>query len=220
VKTLSAMVGPVMIAGLSLLLSGCIGVTQTRAVEPVGTAALKPTQEDKEAGLVGLASGFSVKDYQVIVVRPFKVTEPELKDADDQKLAVEMPAFFQASLVRRLRESGVFANVINGSEMEYPPESAKALVLEGAITRLAPGSPELRYFAGFGAGRTTAQTEMRFVDRQSGSIVLVTADRREVVATGAAKTPAGRLREAFDDIARDLGKFLVRLSRGEAPRKE
>jgi len=27
-------------------------------------------------------------------------------------------------------------------------------------------------------------------------------------------------KESFDDMARDLAKFLVRLSRGEAPRKE
>ena len=60
-KILSAMVGPVVIVGLSLLLSGCIGAMQTRAHEPVGTAVLKPTREDKEAGLVGLASGFNLK---------------------------------------------------------------------------------------------------------------------------------------------------------------
>jgi hypothetical protein len=28
------------------------------------------------------------------------------------------------------------------------------------------------------------------------------------------------LKESFDDMARDLAKFLVRLRRGEAPRKE
>lgn len=209
-----------LIVGVSLLLSGCFGAAQTRAVEPVGTAHLKPTQEDKEAGLVGLASGFNVKDYQVVVVRQFKVTEPELKDEEDRKLAAQMPLFFQARLVRWLRESDLFAKVINASETEYAPGSEKALVLEGEITHLAPGSHALGYVAGFGAGRTKAQTEMRFVDRQSGGVMLVTADRREVGATVTAETPVGRLRESFDDMARDLGKFLVRLSRGEAPRKE
>jgi len=30
----------------------------------------------------------------------------------------------------------------------------------------------------------------------------------------------GHLRESFDDMARDLAKFLVRLSKGQAPGKE
>ena len=219
-KTLSAMVRPVLIVGLSLLLSGCIGAMQTQAHEPVGTATLKPTQEDKDAGLVGLASGFNLKDYQVVVVRQFKVTEPELNDEEDRKLAAEMPPFFQAELVRRLRESGLFAKVINASEREYAPGSEKALVLEGEITRLAPGSRALRYLVGFGAGRTKAQTEMHFVDPQAGSVVLVTADRRAAAYGVFGGDSRDHLRESFDDMARDLGKFLGRLSRGEAPKTQ
>ena len=218
-KMMRAFVVP-PIAALSLLLGGCIGAMQTTAIEPVGTGALKPTQEDKDAGLVGIASGFNLKDYQVVVVQRFKVTEPEVKDDEDKKLAAEMPSFLQAELVRRLRESGLFARVINATETEYKAGAEKALVLDGEITRLAPGSRALRYFVGFGAGRSKAQTEMRFLDAQSGQSVLVTADRRAAAYGVFGGDSRDHLRESFDDTARDLGKFLVRLSRGEAPKRE
>jgi len=209
-----------VLAILSLVLGGCIGAMQTTAKEPLGAGGLKPTQEDKDAGLVGIASGFSLKDYPVVVVHQFKVTEPEVKDDEDRQLAAEMPSFLQGELVRRLRESGLFTRVVNASETEYTPGAVKALVLEGEIARLAPGSRALRYFVGFGAGRSKAQTEMRFVDAQSGQPVLVTADRRVAAYGVFGGDSREHLRESFEDMARDLGRFLVRLSKGEAPKKE
>ena len=54
---------------------------------------------------------------------------------------------------------------------------------------------------------------------QSKQTGLVTADRRRAtmgVFGGAAKD---HWKESFDDRARDLGKFLVRLAAGQAPAK-
>jgi len=215
-RTLSAMA----LLGSSLLVSGCVGSMQTRAHEPAGTATLRPSQEDYEAGLVGVASGFRLTDYRTVVVGLMKVAEAEVNDDEDRKLAAEMPRFFQSELVRRLRESGLFATVINASETQYTPSADKALMLEGEIVRLAPGSRALRYFVGFGAGRSKAQTEVRFVDSQSGAVVLVTADRRVAAYGVFGGDSRDHLRESFDDMARDLTRFLVRLGRGEAPRQE
>jgi hypothetical protein len=206
--------------GLTLILSGCIGAIQTTAVDARGAGDLKPTQEDKDAGLVGISRGFNVKDYRIVVVKLFKVTEPELNDEEDKKLAAEMPAYLQAELVRRLRESGLFARVINASETDYTQGSEKTLVLDGEITRLAPGSRALRYLVGFGAGRSKAQSEMRFLDARTGTVLMVTADR-SVAAYGIfGGDSRDHLRESFDDMARNVGRFLVRLNKGEAPKKE
>lgn len=207
------------VLGLSLALNGCIGAMQTTAEDLRGTASLKPTQEDKDAGLVGIATGFDLKSYPVVVVSLFKITEPEIKDDEDRKLAAEMPPFLQAELVRRLRESGLFARVVNAAETDFRPGSEKALKLEGEITRLAPGSRALRYLVGFGAGRSKAQAEIRFVDAQSGQVVLVAADRRVAAYGVFGGDSRDHLRESFDDMARDFGKFLIRLSKGQAPQK-
>jgi hypothetical protein len=49
-------------------IAGCIGAIQTTAVDAEGAGGLKPTQEDTDAGLVGMATGFNLKDYQIVVV--------------------------------------------------------------------------------------------------------------------------------------------------------
>lgn len=213
------MVGPALL-GVTLVLGGCTGSMQTTAVDPRGAGGLKPTQEDKDAGLVGVSRGFSLKDYRIVVVKLFKVTEPELNDEEDKKLAAEMPPYLQAELVRRLRESDLFARVINASETDYTQGSEKALVLDGEITRLAPGARALRYLVGFGAGRSKAQSEMRFLDAQTGTVLMVTADRGVAAFGIFGGDSRDHLRESFDDMARNVGRFLVRLNKGEAPRKD
>lgn len=205
--------------GLVLVLTGCIGSMQTAAVDPRGAGGLKPTQEDKDAGLVGISSGFNLKDYRIVVVKLFKVTEPGVNDEEDRKLAAEMPAYLQTELVRRLRDTGLFTRVVNASETDYTPGSEKTLVLDGEITRLAAGSRALRYLVGFGAGRSKAQSEMRFLDGQTEAVLMVTADRGVAAYGIFGGDSRDHLRESFDDMARNVGKFLVRLNRGEAPKK-
>ena len=61
---------------------------------------------------------------------------------------------------------------------------------------------------------------MRFVEAPAGRVVMVTADRRVASVGMFGGSDEGHLEESFDDMARDLAKFLQRLARGEAPRKE
>ncbi len=202
----------------TLALAGCFGAQQTRPDDPVGAGNLKPVVEDKDAGLVGLAPGFNVKNYQVVAVEPFPVTDPAIKDEGDRKLAAAMSAFLQSELVRRLRESGVFTRVVNLAETTMPPTQDRTLKLSGTITRLGEGSQALRaMFGAYGAGRTRTQVEMRFVDTRSGQVQLVTADRRIASVGFFGGDSKDHLKESYDDMARDLGKFLTRLARGETP---
>jgi hypothetical protein len=112
---------------LSLLLPGCIGAYQVTADRPTGSGALMPTVADKDAGLVGISSGFDLKAYPVIAVGLFPVSDSSIKDAGDRRLASSMSAFFQSELVRRLRESGLFARVVNLTETPWQPGTEKAL---------------------------------------------------------------------------------------------
>ena len=216
--TLSRSLIGVFVVVLSLGLTGCIGAMQTTAHEPVGVSGLTPTQEDRDAGVVGISSGFDLKTYQLIAIDRFAVADPEVKDEEDKKLATTMPVLLQSELVRQLRATGLFGKVVNLSETEFKPGSERALRLEGTITRLAPGSRALRYWVGFGAGRSKAQAEMRFVDAQSGQVVMVTADRRVAAYGVFGGDSEDHLKESFGDMARDLAKFLARLAKGEAPK--
>lgn len=213
-----------VLAGTSIGAAAC-GAVQTKAHDAVGAGQLQPTVEDRDAGLVGISSSFDVKSYDVIAVDRFSVAPEDIKDEDDKQLAASMPAFFQSELVRRLRASGLFGKVINLAETPLQPGTERALKLEGTITRLAGGSRALRFWIGLGAGRSKTQAETRFVDLQNGQIVMVTADRRvgaisEALSLDYGGESEGLLKQSFDNMARDLVRFLVRLSRGDAPRAE
>jgi hypothetical protein len=203
---------------LTLVLAGC-GAYRIPPVEPLGVGGLKPTQEDEDAGLVGAATGFNPKEYAVIAVERFAVAKSEIEDEGDQRFADRMATFYQSELVRRLRETGLFSRVVNLGDTGLPGNGGKTLKLRGTITRLGQGSQAARYFVGFGAGSTRAQAEMHFVDAESGRVVLVTADRRHGSVGFLGGDSEDFLKESFDDMARDFAKFLVRLSKGEAPGK-
>jgi hypothetical protein len=212
---------PVLVLALSLLLSGCFGAYQVTADNPLGAGDLKPTREDKDAGLVGIVDGFDLKAYRVVAVGLFPVTDPSVKDDGDRRTAASMAVFFQSELVRRLRESGLFTRVVNLTETPWQPGAEKALRLDGTITRLGEGSQAARALFGlYGAGKARAQSDVTFRDAQTGRPVMVTADRRVAQMGVFGGDSKDHLRESFDDMARDLGKFLVRLSRGDAPRKD
>jgi len=49
---------------------------------------------------------------------------------------------------------------------------------------------------------------------------MVTADRRVASVGFFGGSSRDHFRESFDDMARDFAKFLVRLSKGDAPRKD
>lgn len=201
-------------------LAGCWGAQQTSPDAPMAVGGLAPTIEDKDAGLVGVAPGLSLKGYPTIVVTLFPVSD-KLEDEGDRKFAAEMTGFFQTELVRRLRDSGLFARVVNATEADYTPAAGEPVLrLQGTITRLGRGSQAARYFAGgFGAGATRAQADMQFVETPGGRVVLVTADRRIASVGFFGGSDRDHLRESFDDMARDLVKFLVRFAKGEGPSK-
>lgn len=206
--------------GALALLGGCFGAYQVPPDNAQTVGGLTPTVEDKDAGLVGLASGFDIKTYKVIAVDRFPVTDPAIKDEDDRRKAAEMSTILQNELVRRLRDTGLFSRGVNLSETEFRPGPDRTLRLEGVITRLGEGSQAARFMVGlYGGGAARAQAEMRFVDVQSQKPVLVTADRRRATLGLFGGDAKDHWKESFDDMARDLGKFLLRLSNGQAPGK-
>src|SRR5215510_9529619 len=71
-----------------LVFTGC-GATRSSPDAPTGAGGLVPTVEDKEAGLVGIASGFDLKTYRTVVVAPFPVTD-KLDDEGDRRFAEKM----------------------------------------------------------------------------------------------------------------------------------
>jgi hypothetical protein len=204
---------------LALAVAGC-GATRSSPDNPRGAGGLTPTMKDEEAGLVGIAPGFNIKGYRTIAVTRFPVTD-RAEDEGDRRFAAKMAAYLQTQLVRHLQKSGLFDNVVELMASEYKPGPGETvLMLDGEITRLGRGSQAARHFAGiYGAGRARAQADMRFVEVPSARVRLVTSDRRVASMGFFGGGDEEHLEESFDDMARDLTRFLLRLSKGEAPTK-
>ena len=151
---------------LSCLWLAACGNVQVKADQPIGTATLKPTVEDKRAGLVGIAPGFAPKTYRRISVGPFGVTEKDISGDDDKQFAQVMPVYLQAQLVEQLRAAGLFEQVTTPEDGATVAEGGKALKLLGTITELSGGSRGLRFWIGFGAGRSKVQIETRLGRRR------------------------------------------------------
>jgi hypothetical protein len=205
------------LVSLAFILAGCVGAQQTSPDDPISAGGLTANVKDKDAGLVALAPGFDIKQYKVIAVTLLPVTD-KMEDEGDRRFGAEMSTFFQGELVRRLRGSGLFQRVVHTGEMQFQSGEQTALKVEGQITRLGRGSQALRYLVGFGAGAARAQADLKFVEVPSGKVVMVISDRRIAAAGQFGGGDREHLRESFDDMARDLAKFLMRLSRGEAPK--
>jgi hypothetical protein len=168
---------------------------------------------------VALVPGFQLKTYRVVAVNQFPVTDAAIKDAEDRQLAQSLSVFLQSELVRRLRESGLFERVINLGETPMPAGVAQALRIDGDIPAPGPGLP----------GRAGVHGSLRGGPHAcpGGDAIRGDHDRqghdahrgRRVASMGFfGGDSKDHLRESFDDTARDLAKFLIRLSRGEAPR--
>jgi len=173
---------------------------------------LRPSVEDKDAGLVGIAPSFSLAQYQLLVVEPFKVDHLEAKgDISPQ----DMQGYLHVKLLQRLQEVGVFKRILEGTASEIGEQggSGKTLVLRGAIAELDPGSRALRYFVGFGAGATKAQIESQFVESDTGRIVLTTADRRAAAFGVFGGDSRQYLTESLDEMAKGLAEFLKRVAK-------
>ena len=200
---------------MMLVLGGCAsGSMRSSPDNPTSADGLTPTIEDKEAGLVAIAPGFDIRRYNTIVVERFPVASREIEDEGDRRFAARVSETLQRELVRQLQESALFQEVIDASQSEFKPTDAPTLRLRGAIRRLGRGSGPERHFLGlFGSGSTRAQADMQLVDIASNRAVVVTADRRRNSMGGfAGGSDEDLINESFKEIARDLARFLVRLS--------
>jgi Domain of unknown function (DUF4410) len=205
----------VWLFAMMLVLGGCAsGSMRSTPDNPTSADGLTPSIEDKEAGLVAIAPGFDIRRYKIMVVERFPVASREIEDEGDRRFGARVSEALQRELVRQLRESGLFQEVIDASQTELKPPDAPTLRLRGAITRLGRGSGAERHFLGlFGSGGTRAQADMQLVDIASNRAVVVTADRRRNSMGGfAGGSDEDLINESFKDIARDLARFLVRLS--------
>lgn len=212
-------------AAAALVLLAACGNVRTKPHFAVADAgALQPRTKDVDAGLVGLAGGFDLRAYRVLVVERFAVTDPGINDEDDRAIAAMAPGYLQAQLVEHLKASGLFAEVV--TQGVAGPPSEPALRLTGTLAQVQGGSRHLRFWFRYGGGRSKVELHTRLSDAGTGRLAVVTATRRVASSSNVPLSLdyGGSNEELVQDAlrlsAREYARFLERLARGEAPRSE
>ena len=158
-----------------------------------------------------------------VLVRPFDASAADLgtgaKDGKEtrqqeaQTMKSEGPRVLAERLVATLEKSGPFKAVRVMKADEAVPEGA--WVIEGKFVTIDPGSRAKRYFAGFGAGKSSV-TVTGAVKDSSGREAAVFEQRRIGTMGMGGGDSLGKLMSDSRNIGEDIAKFLARWARGDS----
>lgn len=157
-----------------------------------------------------------------VVIKPFDASGANLgtggkdgKEARQQEAKTmqnEGPRVLAERLAETLNESKSFKQVqVAKAADEAVP--AGGVVIEGKFLTLDPGSRAKRYFAGFGAGKSSVEVAGAIKD--STGRTLATFAQRRVGAMGMGGGDSlGKLMSDSKSIGEDIGKFLTKWAAG------
>lgn len=158
-----------------------------------------------------------------VVIVPFDASAADLgtggangKDArreEAQTMQNEGPRVLADRLAATLRESGPFKDVRVLEAGEDVP--GDALVIEGKFVTIDPGSRAKRYFAGFGAGKSSVKVTGSVKDADGRTVATFAQRRIGAMGLGGGDS-LGKLMSDSRSIGEDIAKFLARWARGDA----
>jgi hypothetical protein len=159
----------------------------------------------------------------VVVMKPFDTSKADLgtggkdgKDARQQEAKTmqnEGPRVLAEHFVTGLEKSGAVKSVraLTSADDAVPDG---ALVVEGSFLTLDPGSRAKRYFAGFGAGKSSVKVTGTVKD--SSGRTLARFEQRRVGTMGMGGGDSlGKLMADSGNIGEDIAKFLAKWARGD-----
>jgi len=157
-----------------------------------------------------------------VAIRPFDAGNASLgtggeggKDTRKEEARAmqnEGPRVLADRFVATLTKEGGFkaARIVQAGETV--PDGA--IVVEGKFVTLDPGSRTKRYFAGFGAGKSSVKVAGSVKD--STGKTLATFEQRRIGAMGMGGGDSlGKMMSDARSIGEDLAKFLAKWSRGQ-----
>jgi uncharacterized protein DUF4410 len=204
-------------AALAAVVIGAIG-----AVSAVGAQSPVKKIEDGVLDKIELFVASLEKPADLtVVIKPFDASGANLgtggkdgKEARQQEAKTmqnEGPRVLADRLAATLTESKAFKQVQVAKADEAAP--AGGVVIEGKFLTLDPGSRAKRYFAGFGAGKSSVEVEGTVKDA-SGRTLATFAQRRVGAMGMGGGDSLGKLMSDSKDIGEDIGKFLTKWASG------
>ena len=202
------------------LIFGCVVVVFAQAL---GAQAPVRTIEDGALDSILLfVAALEQAPTRTVVIKPFDASTSDLgtggKDGKDarqqeaQTIQNEGPRLLAELFVSTLEKSGPFKSVRVLEVDQAVPDGA--LVVEGKFVTLDPGSRAKRYFAGFGAGKSSVKVAGTVKD--STGRTLASFEQRRIGAMGMGGGDSlAKLRSDSRSIGEDIAKFLAKWARGD-----
>ncbi len=144
--------------------------------------------------------------YETIVIKDFstdKATYERIDEEERPRVEALKPLIVKnltLSLEAEMKKRKLFKNVVTNAEVKE-----RAVIVEGMFTEFNGGSRALRFWVGFGAGKTYLKVKGRLVDAQSGS-ELATFEDQETGYKGVASLES--LDDLFPHQAKSLGENI------------
>ena len=202
------------------LICGCVVLLCAQALNAQGP--LKTIEDGALDNIQLFVAALEQGPNLTVVIKPFDAAAADLgtggttgKDSRQQEAKTmqnEGPRVLAERFVSTLEKSGPFKSVRAWKADEAVPDGA--LVVEGKFVALDPGSRTKRYFAGFGAGKSSVKVVGAVKD--SSGRTLATFEQRRIGSMGMGGGDSlGKLMSDSRSIGEDIAKFLAKWARGE-----
>jgi hypothetical protein len=191
--------------------------------QPSGAQAPVKTIEDGALDRIELfVAALEDPVERIVVMKAFDATAANLgtggkegketRQSEARTMQNEGPRVLAERFVSTLAKGGPFKVVRVLQPGEAVPDGA--LVVEGGFAELDPGSRAKRYFAGFGAGKSSVKVNGTVKD--SSGRLLARFEQRRIGAMGVGGGDSlGKLMSDSRSIGEDIAKFLASWARGE-----
>jgi hypothetical protein len=190
-----------------------------------GLAAQKPIKSIEDGALDRIdlyVASLERPGETSVAIRPFDASAAELgtggkegkeaRQQEAQTMKTDGPRVLAERFVATLEKGGPFKKVAELKADEPVPEGA--IVVEGKFLTIDPGSRAKRYFAGFGAGKSSVKVSGAVKD--AAGRTLATFEQRRIGTMGVGGGDSlGKLMSDSRSIGEDIAKFLARWARGE-----
>lgn len=157
-----------------------------------------------------------------VVIKPFDTSTADLgtggkdgkqaRQEEARTMQAEGPKVLASRFVSALQEKDLFKAVRVAEDSETL--EAPAVVVEGKFITLDPGSRAKRYFAGFGAGKSSVKVTGTVKDASGKTLATFTQRRVGAMGVGGGDS-LGKLMSDSRKIGEDIANFLAKWARGD-----
>jgi len=169
-------------------------------------AADKPLPKPGVLGEETIYTSKPLSNYSALAIRDFPLEQAILKNMNEEELSrfqaikPKLVELLSEEFVKRMQSKKLFARVVRNGEA-----GPQTLVLEGGFSKIDVGNRALKFWVGFGAGKSTLSMYGKLIDGATNEVLAVFENDYHD------KFSLADMEKIFDEDTRNFAKDLVEL---------